>query len=62
MLCYNLGNETSDAGHIKCSHQPQIPQWGIPSRQAILACLLLPAVNHCILCQSWKPVSSCAAV
>jgi len=26
MLCSNLGNENSDAGHIKCSHGPQAPR------------------------------------
>ena len=26
MLCSNLGNKNSDAGHIKCSRGPQIPQ------------------------------------
>jgi len=25
MLCSNLGNENSDAGHIKCSRGPQVP-------------------------------------
>jgi len=24
MLCSNLGNENSDAGHIKCSHGPHL--------------------------------------
>jgi len=25
VLCLNLGNENSDAGHIKCSRGPQVP-------------------------------------
>jgi len=25
MLCSKLGNENSDAGHIKCSRGPQVP-------------------------------------
>jgi len=25
MLCSNIGNKNSDAGHIKCSHGPQVP-------------------------------------
>jgi len=25
MLCSNIGNKNSDAGHIKCSHRPQVP-------------------------------------
>jgi len=25
MLCSNFGNEYSDAGHIECTHCPQVP-------------------------------------
>jgi len=25
MLCANLGEENSDAGHIECSRGPQVP-------------------------------------
>jgi len=26
VLCFNLGSENSDAGHIKCLRGPQVPQ------------------------------------
>ena len=43
MLYYNLGNETSDAGHIKCLRGPQVPH---PCFTMLLSSLRLNNMNQ----------------